>query len=64
MVTEQVLRDAGQGNTEQGEEVDEPAVVKECTNAIKSSVSFNIPDDKSGDSSSDSEEDEAGDGVV
>lgn len=59
-----ICKDAGQGNTEQGEEVDEPVVVKERTNAIRSTVSFDIPDDESSDSSSDSDEDEAGDGVV
>ena len=32
--------------------------------AIRSCVSFDIPEDESGDSSSDSDGDEAGDGVV
>jgi len=39
-------------------------VVKECTNAIRSSVSFDIPDDESSDSSSGFDKDEAGNGVV
>ena len=59
-----ICRDAAQGNTEQGEEVDEPFVVKERTNAIRSTISFDIPDEESGDSSSRFDEDEASDGVV
>jgi len=52
------------GNTGDGEEVDEVAVVEERTNVIRSCVSFDIPEDESGDSSSDSDDDEVGDGVV
>jgi len=59
-----IYRDAAQGNTGDGEEVDEAAVVEERTKMIRSCVSFDIPDDEYDDSSSDSDNDEAGDGVV
>ena len=59
-----ICRDAARGNTGQGEEVNEAAVMKERTKVIRSCVSFDIPEDESGDSSSDSNDDEAGDGVV
>ena len=56
--------DVAQVNTEVGEDVDQAAVVEERTNAIRSCVLFDIPEDKSGDASSDSDDEEAGDGVV
>lgn len=59
-----ICRDAAQGNTGEGEEVEEAAVVEECTKVIRSCVSFDILEDESGDSSSDSGDNEAGDGVV
>ena len=59
-----LCRSAAEDNTEEGEEAHDPVVAKECTNAIRSSVSFYIPDDECGNSSSGSDEDEAGDGVV
>ena len=59
-----LCRSAAEDNTEEGEEAHDPVVVKELTNAIRSSVPFYIPDDECGTSSSTSDEDEAGDGVV
>jgi len=59
-----IYRDAAEGNKEKGEEVHDPSVMKESTHVIRCSVSFDIPDDESGDSGSSSDEDEAGDGVV
>jgi len=53
-----------QGNIREGEEVDEAAVVGEHTKVIRSYVLFDIPENESGDSSSYSDDDEAGDGVV
>jgi len=53
-----------QVNAEVRKDVDEAAVVEERTNAIRSCVSFDIPEDEYGDSSSDSDDVEAGDGVV
>jgi len=38
--------------------------MKELTNAIRSSISFHIPDDESGDSCFDFDEDEVGDVIV
>ena len=47
-----------------GEDVDEATVIEKRTNAIRSYVSFDILENESGDSSSDSDNDDAGDGVV
>jgi len=59
-----ICRDAARGNTGQGEEVNEAAVMKERTKVIRSCVSFDIPKDEFGDLSSDSDDDEGADGVV
>ena len=60
--------DSMEGNTGEGEEVDEAVdeavVVEERMKVIRSCVSFDIPEDESGNSSSDSDDDEAGDGAV
>jgi len=59
-----ICRDTAQGNIGEGEEVDEVAIIEERTKVIRSCVLFDIPEDESGDSSSDSDDDDAGDGVV
>jgi len=48
----------------EGEEVNEAAVVEEHTKVTRRCVSFDIPEDESGDSSSNSDDDEIGDSAV
>ncbi|KAJ8435605.1 hypothetical protein Cgig2_016429 [Carnegiea gigantea] len=55
--------DVTEGNIEEGEKVDDPSMVKECMSMARSSVSFDIPDDESDDSSFGSDEDEAGERI-